>query len=138
MKKEKVYENIYRSTHTRYVDVCYSISCMDYQNWRSVMYDQYLKSDYDAWLTNDDSEYVDEDAFEERVKDLLYHNDDYNCCLFENFSEDIYSATTEQAQSIEEYLQNKDFEKLGRLLWCISMESREKFARIQAEKEMDN
>ena len=111
---------------------------MDYQDWKSVMYDQYLKSNYDAWLTNDDSEYVDEDAFEERVKDLLYHNDDYNCCLFENFSEDIYSATAEQAQSIEEYLQNKDFEKLGRLLWCISMESREKFARIQAEKEMDN
>ena len=138
MKKEKVYENIYRSTHIRYIDVCYSISCMDYKDWRSVMYDQYLKSNYDAWLTNDDSEYVDKDAFEERVKDLLYHNDDYNCCLFENFSEDIYSATTEQAQSIEEYLQNKDFEKLGRLLWCISMESREKFARIQAEKEMDN
>jgi Leu/Phe-tRNA-protein transferase len=32
--------------------------------------------------------------------------------LFENFSEDVYSATTEQAQSIEEYLRNKDFEIL--------------------------
>ena len=43
-----------------------------------------------------------------------------------------------QAQSIEEYLRNKDFEKLGRLLWCISVESREKHAQIQAKNDWEN
>jgi hypothetical protein len=58
--------------------------------------------------------------------------------LFENFSEDIYSATAEQAESVEDYLKTRDFEKLGRLLWSISYESRLKMAETQATKDWEN
>ena len=96
---------------------------------------------YDSWLTTDtESERyaAAEDIIEERVRDLVNHDADYDHTLFKNFSEDVYSATTEQAQSIEEYLRNKDFEKLGRLMWCISVESREQFARIQAQRDFED
>lgn len=95
---------------------------------------------FDSWLTTDvEAEYYAsaEDRIEERVKDLINHHADYDHTLFENFSQDIYSATAEQAESIEDYLKSKDFEKLGRLLWCISFESREKLATIQAQNETE-
>jgi hypothetical protein len=98
-------------------------------------------NNFDAWLTYDsetENREAAEDAIEEHKNNLLYHNDDYNCCLFENFSEDLYNATIEQARQIEEYLRNKDFEKLGRLVYCISQESRDKHAYIQAEKDWHN
>ena len=79
-----------------------------------------------------------QDMIEERIKELCNHNADYDHRLFENFSQDVYSATIEQANSIEDYLKSKDFEKLGRLLWCISVESREKLAKIQAQNEFEN
>ena len=96
---------------------------------------------FDSWLTTDtESERyaAAEDIIEERVKELVNHHADYDHTLFENFSEDIYSATIEQAESIEEYLKSKDFEKLGRLMWCISVESREQFARIQAQRDFED
>jgi hypothetical protein len=96
---------------------------------------------FDSWLTTDteaERYAAAEDIIEERVRDLVNHDADYDHTLFKNFSEDIYSATTEQAQSIEEYLRNKDFEKLGRLMWCISVESREKLAQIQAVNDFEN
>jgi len=93
---------------------------------------------YDSWLTTDveAENYANaEDAIDARVKELCNHHADYDHTLFANFSQDIYSATAEQAESIEDYLKSKDFEKLGRLLWCISFESREKLATIQAQNE---
>ena len=106
------------------------------------LYDQMRTcTSFDSWLTTDteaERYAAAEDIIEERVKYLVNHDSNYDNTLFENFSEDIYSATTEQAQSIEEYLRNKDFEKLGRLMWCISFEYREKRAQIQANKEFEN
>jgi len=93
---------------------------------------------FDSWLTTDtEAEHAasGEDKIAERVKELVYHDSDYDHTLFENFSQDVYSATIEEADSIQEYLRNKDFEKLGRLLWCISVSSREKHAQATAEKE---
>jgi hypothetical protein len=96
---------------------------------------------FDSWLTTDTEaeHYANaEDAIEERVKELVNHNSDYDHTLFENFSEDIYSATIEQANSIEEYLRNKEFEKLGRFLWCLSVTSREEHAKIQAQRDFED
>ena len=62
---------------------------------------------FDSWLTTDsESERyaAAEDRIDERVKELCNHDSDYDHTLFENFSEDIYSATIEEANSIEEYL----------------------------------
>ena len=96
---------------------------------------------FDSWLTTDteaERHANAEDAINARVKELCNHNADYDHTLFENFSQDVFSATIEQAESIEDYLKSKDFEKLGRLLWCISVESREKSATIQAQNEYEN
>jgi len=82
--------------------------------------------------------YDSQEKIEDRTKELCNHNADYDHTLFENFSQDVFSATIEQAESIEDYLKSKDFEKLGRLLWCISVESREKLATIQAQNEYEN
>jgi hypothetical protein len=96
---------------------------------------------FDSWLTTDtESErYANaEDAIEERVKELVNHNSDYDHTLFENFSQDVYSATIEQADSIQEYLRNKDFEKLGRFLWCLSVSMREELAKTQAQRDFED
>ena len=93
---------------------------------------------FDSWLTTDtDAEHAasGEDAIEERVKELINHNSDFDHTLFENWIADIDSCTVEEADSIQSYLKSKDFEKLGRLLWCISATSREKYAQATAEKE---
>jgi len=96
---------------------------------------------FDSWLTTDtqaERHAAAEDIIDERVKYLVNHVDDYDHTLFENFSEDLYSATIEQANSIEEYLRNKDFEKLGRFLWCLSVTSREEHAKIQAQRDFED
>ena len=82
--------------------------------------------------------YDSQEKIAERVKELIYHDSDYDHTLFENFSQDVYSATIEQANSIEEYLRNKDFEKLGRLLWCLSVTSREELAKAQAQRDFED
>jgi len=96
---------------------------------------------FDSWLTTDSEAEryaAAEDIIEERAKDLLRDDSDYDHTLFENWVEDINSATIEEANSIEEYLRSKDFEKLGRLLWCISVKSREEHAKIQAQLDWEN
>jgi hypothetical protein len=98
-------------------------------------------SSFDSWLTTDtkaERQAAAEDLIDERVKYLVNHVDDYDHTLFENWIEDINSATIEEANSIEEYLKSKDFEKLGRLLWCISVKSREEHAQIQAQLDWEN
>jgi len=93
---------------------------------------------YDAWLTTDTTVYADEDLVRERKQELLYNNSNYSNCLFENFCEDLNNATIEEARSIEEYLETKDFEKLGRFLYCMSYERREKLAEERATEEFFN
>ena len=96
---------------------------------------------FDSWLTTDTEaeRYANaEDAIEERVKELVNHDSDFDHTLFENWIADIDCCTLEEAKSIEEYLKSKDFEKLGRLLWCISATSREKYAKKQAEKDFED
>jgi len=94
-------------------------------------------NNFDSWLSYDsetENREAAEDTIESFAKHLKNHNDDYNHTLFENFSDDIYSASAEQAESIQEYLQAQAFEKLGRLLYYISFESREKSAYLEAER----
>jgi len=86
-------------------------------------------------------DYIIDDVQQERIdnhaKELLLE-DNYNCNLFENFSLDLYSASVEDAESIEYYLTNRDFEKLGRLVWSISYETRKKMADVQAKDDFEN
>jgi hypothetical protein len=97
-------------------------------------------SNFDSWLTTDtEAERLEAaaDDIRERTNDLL-KEPDFDCTLFENFSQDVYSATAEQAESVQEYLRTRDFEKLGRLLWSISYESRLTMAQDQATKDWEN
>ena len=96
-------------------------------------------SSFDSWLTTDkdaESYAAAEESIAERAKELQTEAN-YDCTLFENFSLDLYSATAEQAESIEEYLKSRDFEKLGRLVWSISYETRQKMAETKAFDEWD-
>jgi len=97
-------------------------------------------SSFDSWLTTDteaERHAASEESIAERANDLL-KEPDFDCTLFENFSEDIYSATADQAESVQDYLKTREFEKLGRLLWSISYESRLTMAQNQATKDWEN
>jgi hypothetical protein len=97
-------------------------------------------SSFDSWLTTDvdaENAAASEQSIAERTNDLL-KEPNFDCTLFENFSLDVYSATAEQAESVEEHLKTRDFEKLGRLLWSISYESRLTMAQNEAVKEWEN
>jgi hypothetical protein len=96
--------------------------------------------DYRAYCTDERQELWSDcqEAIEERIQDLMREGNKFDECAFENFAENIYSATIEEADSIESYLRNKDFEKLGRLLWSISYKRAEDNATWQARDEWHN
>jgi hypothetical protein len=133
VKKEKVYENIYRSTHTRYIDVCYSTYRLGYQNRRFIM-------DYRAYCTDESEEKwsASQDAIHDRTQQLMSESYEHDDCDFYNISDHLFSATVEEAKSITEYARNKDFEKLGRLIWSISYRFCQFFAEQQALDEYHN
>ena len=96
--------------------------------------------DYRSFSTDESYElWADcQEKIEERIQDLMREGNAFDECAFENFAENIYSATAEEADSIESYLRNKDFEKLGRLLWSISYKRAEDNATWQARDEFHN
>ena len=93
-----------------------------------VMNDKYLAHDQDYEDQVRKDEWV-----EEKTRELMRENDDFRTDLFENFWNDVYECSGEEVETIEFYLANKDFEKLGRLVWSISMSKRE----VMAEKYAD-
>lgn len=70
-----------------------------------------------------------------RVDELMQHSYDPNNA--QNISEAISQATEEEHQSIAEYAFKRDYEKLGRLIKCISYEYHEKMAQEIAEHEFN-
>ena len=81
---------------------------------------------HDRWYEPED-DYMDSDELQAEVADLM--KDKYNPCKWDNFN-DAFAATQHKDDSafIEQALENRDFEALGRKLWNMSYEYMENFA----------
>ena len=81
---------------------------------------------HDRWYEPED-DYMDSDELQAEVADLM--KDEYNPCKWENFN-DAFAATQnkEDIAFLEEALEKRDFEALGRKLWNMSFEYWEDFA----------
>lgn len=81
---------------------------------------------HDAYYEPED-DYMDSDELQAEVADMM--KDEYNPCKWENFNE-AFAATQNQEDiaALEEMLEKRDFEALGRKLWNMSYEYMESFA----------
>ena len=104
------------------------------------LYDQMKTgTSFDSWLTTDTREYYDEDAVEERVKELTSIGGEYDYRTFDAVYNLITSLTAEQGKQFETYLADPvaDMAQFGRLIKCLIIEDCEKMAEAQARREQD-
>jgi len=80
----------------------------------------------DAYYEPED-DYMDSDELQSEVAELM--KDEYNPCTWSNFNE-AFAATQnkDDIAALEEMLEKRDFEALGRKLWNMSYEYWEGFA----------
>ena len=141
-EERESYENIYRSTHPSNNHVCIAINGICPKNRWSVMslYNiMQTGTSFDSWLTTDTREYYDEDAVEERVKELTSVGGEYDYRTFDAVYNLITSLTAEQGKQLETYLADPvaDMAQFGRLIKCLIIEDCEKMAEAQARREQD-
>ena len=92
---------------------------------------------YDSWLEAPYQErYAEEDKIDERVEELM--SEDYNPNTFDNFIESISEADKTDIETIEDYLEKGEFEKLGRKLWSICYDRMEKQATDHAVENLNS
>ena len=95
---------------------------------------------YDDWLQepyyDDDDPYKDDVIFE-RTKDLMTEGALFDPYNWENFSNTIYEAKKEEVECILDWAKNKEFEKLGRAIWCLVHEAMENKASEKANDEYE-
>ena len=96
--------------------------------------------DYRGYCTDDRLEFWadGDELINDRTNELMSQGQIYDDCSFDNILEFIGSATTEEVESMEEHLRNKDFEKFGRLVWSISYNYCKKFAEDTACSEYED
>ena len=97
-------------------------------------------TNFDAWLTNDGSEYVNQDRIDARVRELTSYDGQFTHRTYENFCEVINSVTSEEANTIAEYMADPiaDLSKFGLYIKCLVIEKMEDWAIAHAENEENN
>ena len=95
---------------------------------------------FDAWLTNDGSEYVNQDRIDARVRELTSYDGQFTHRTYENFCEVINSVTSEEANIISEYMADPiaDLNKFGLFIKCLIINKLEDWAIAHAENEENN
>jgi len=89
--------------------------------------------DYDRWLEKPYQDQCDRDNALEAIEEELLKGD-YNPDSFDNFVEALSEVDQEQIETLEDYIEQREYEKLGRALWCISLEYWEKQAQDKASE----
>lgn len=92
-------------------------------------------SKYDAWLsaapdTSDEDEYIEQRVFE------LLKEEDYDPINVSHIAEAISEAKEVDQQIIRDYIEKKEWDKLGLKLFCMSYDYMERFATSHAESEV--
>lgn len=92
---------------------------------------------YDSWLEQPyQDKYDEDDKIDSRVEELM--KEDYKPEDFNNFVESISEAKKEDIEIIEDYLEQGEFEKLGRKLWSICYERMESQANSHAAEDLSS
>jgi len=92
---------------------------------------------YDSWLEQPyQDQYDEDDKIDSRVEELM--EEDYNPNDFNNFVESISEASKDDIETIEDYLQRKEYDKLGLKLWAICYERMEKQATNHAVENLNS
>ena len=73
---------------------------------------------------------------EERVASLM-HEDDFDPASVAHLSEAISEASEDDQQIIRDYIEQKDWAKLGLKLYTMSYDYMEKFAQSTAQREVE-
>lgn len=94
-----------------------------------------MTSKFDAWLSaapdsSDEDEYIDN-----RVIELL-KEEDYDPTDVGHIAEAVSEASETDQQIIRDYIEQDNWQELGRKLFCMSYEYMEKFATSQAQSEV--
>ena len=98
------------------------------------------ETNFDAWLTNDGSEYVNQDRIDARVRELTSYDGQFTHRTYENFCEVINSVTSEEANTISDYMSDPiaDLNKFGLFIKCLIINKLEDWAIAHAENEENN
>ena len=91
---------------------------------------------YDSWLQSGAYDSEDEEIYiEERVPELM-KTEDYDPTDAGHMSEAISEASDEDQAIIRDYIEQKDWAKLGQKLFYMSYDYMEKFAECAAQREV--
>ena len=89
-------------------------------------------ANFDDWLTTEPNEEPDEETISDRIKYYMSEGKECDPYDWANFSETIYSASRKQADEMMDWAKHKNFEALGRYMWCMVQEEMEKCAENMA------
>ena len=86
---------------------------------------------HDAYYEPEDD---DSDLLDERISELL--KDEYDPADIGHMSEAISEADSHDQETIRDYIEKRDWEKLGLKLWTISYNYMEKIAENHAQEDL--
>ena len=97
-------------------------------------------TNFDAWLTNDGSEYVNQSRIDARVRELTSYDGEFTHRTYENFYEALGSVTADEANTIANFMADPtaDLNKFGLFIKCLIIEKMEDSAKVQAQYEENN
>ena len=90
---------------------------------------------YDSWLMSGAYDREDEEIYiEERVPELMKVGEDYDPTDTGHMAEAISEASEEDQATIRDYIEQKDWAKLGLKLYSISLTYQERMAEFMITK----
>ena len=93
---------------------------------------------YDSWLMSGAYDNEDEEIYiEERVPELMATKD-YDPSDVSHMAEAISEASAADQEIIRDYIEQRDWAKLGQKLYVMSYDYMEKFAEMEAQREVSN
>jgi hypothetical protein len=92
---------------------------------------------YDNWLQSGAYDNEDEQIYiEERVPELM-KTEDYDPSDISHMSEAISEASQADQETIRDYIEQRDWAKLGQKLYVMSYDYMEHFAESKAQREVE-
>lgn len=92
---------------------------------------------YDSWLQSGAYDNEDEEIYiEERVPELM-KTEEYDPSSISHMGEAISEASEADQATIRDYIEQKDWAKLGLKLYVITYDYMEKYAESQAQREVE-
>ena len=95
-------------------------------------------SGYDSWLESGAHVGEDEEIYiEERTYELMKLGEDYDPTDVGRMSEAISEASEDDQEIIRDFIERKEWDKLGAKLFYMSYDYMEKFAESAAQREVE-